>query len=112
MPEDLAPGVYIEEIPLAPHPIEGVTTSTAGFIGEAVAGPLGEAVMTASFGDFEREFGGLDAAAELGYAVMQFFANGGQRAWGGWGGGPPAGPGGPAGLRAPHPPPDLPGLPR
>jgi len=81
VPEDLAPGVYIEEIPLAPHPIEGVSTSTAGFVGEALAGPLGEAVMMASFGDFEREFGGLDTGAELGYAVMQFFTNGGQRAW-------------------------------
>src|SRR6266542_3665592 len=81
MPEDLAPGVYIEEIPLAPHPIEGVITSTAGFVGEAVAGPLVEAVLITSFGEFEREFGGLDAGAELGYAVMQFFTNGGRRAW-------------------------------
>ena len=27
------PGVYIEEVPTGPRPIEGVGTSTAGFVG-------------------------------------------------------------------------------
>ena len=33
MPEYLSPGVYVEEVPPAALPIEGVGTSTAGFIG-------------------------------------------------------------------------------
>ena len=35
MPEYLAPGVYIEEIEIGAKPIEGVSTSTAGFLGIA-----------------------------------------------------------------------------
>ena len=33
MPQYLAPGVYVEEVPSAIKPIAGVGTSTAGFIG-------------------------------------------------------------------------------
>ncbi len=33
MPQYLAPGVYVEEVPSAIRPIAGVGTSTAGFIG-------------------------------------------------------------------------------
>lgn len=33
MPEYLAPGVYVEEVPSSVKPIAGVSTSTAGFIG-------------------------------------------------------------------------------
>ena len=35
MPEYLAPGVYVEEVPSAVKPIAGVGTSTAGFVGVA-----------------------------------------------------------------------------
>src|SRR5689334_17986731 len=35
MPQYLAPGVYVEEVPSSVQPIAGVGTSTAGFIGEA-----------------------------------------------------------------------------
>ena len=43
MPQYLAPGVYVEEVPSAIKPIAGVGTSTAGFIGlvaDDVATPL------------------------------------------------------------------------
>src|SRR5437660_11897975 len=33
MPQDLSPGVYVEEVPPIARPIAGVGTSTAGFIG-------------------------------------------------------------------------------
>jgi len=36
-PKHLTPGVYIEEVPSGSKPIEGVGTSTAGFVGEAPA---------------------------------------------------------------------------
>ncbi len=38
MPEYLAPGVYVEEVNTGPRPIEGVSTSTAGFVGETERG--------------------------------------------------------------------------
>ena len=38
MAEYLSPGVYIEEIELGAKPIEGVSTSTAGFLGETERG--------------------------------------------------------------------------
>src|SRR5437899_1291656 len=80
MPEYLAPGVYVEEIS-GPRTIAGVSTSSAGFVGEATQGPLHEAVHVTSFSDFERTHGGLRQSADLGYAVQQFFLNGGSDAW-------------------------------
>lgn len=40
MPEYLSPGVYIEELPSALRAIEGVSTSTAAFVGPARRGPV------------------------------------------------------------------------
>lgn len=39
MAEYLSPGVYMEEYDNSPRTIEGVGTSTAGFVGMAVKGP-------------------------------------------------------------------------
>lgn len=77
MPEYSSPGVYIEEVPGRSKPIEGVPTSTTAFVGEAAAGPVREPVQVASFTQFQSTFGGLVPKAELGYAVRQFFQNGG-----------------------------------
>jgi len=38
MPEYLAPGVYVEEIEIGAKPIEGVSTTTTGFLGMAERG--------------------------------------------------------------------------
>ncbi len=38
MPEYLSPGVYVEEIEIGAKPIEGVSTSTVGFVGKAEKG--------------------------------------------------------------------------
>lgn len=75
------PGVYIEELPSGVHTIAGVATSIAAFVGWAPMGPTNEAVLVQSFMDFQRQFGGLDARSLLGYAVSQFFSNGGQQAY-------------------------------
>jgi phage tail sheath protein FI len=75
------PGVYIEEIPSGVHPITGVATSVAAFVDVFRRGPLNSAVEILGFADFEREFGGLDAASEASYAIQQFFLNGGSDAW-------------------------------
>lgn len=75
------PGVYIEEIPSGVRTIVGVATSIAAFIDFFPRGLLDEAVRLLSFADFEREFGGLDTRSEAGYAIQQFFLNGGTEAW-------------------------------
>jgi uncharacterized protein len=53
------PGVYIEEVPSGVRTITGVATSITAFIGRALRGPVDEPVTIFSFGDFERQFGGL-----------------------------------------------------
>ena len=57
MPEYLAPGVYIEEIERGPRPIEGVSTSTAAFLGETERGPTMPRLVTA-YNEYRRYFGG------------------------------------------------------
>jgi phage tail sheath protein FI len=81
MPAALSyPGVYIEEIPSGVHTITGVGTSIAAFIGRALRGPTDEATTINGFGDFERIFGGLWSGSALGYAVRDFYLNGGTQA--------------------------------
>lgn len=82
MAELLSPGVVMQEVPFGPQPIEGVSTSTAGFVGEALYGPTkGAPVLVTSFADFERKFGGLVPGKHLGYAIRGYFENGGRRAY-------------------------------
>jgi uncharacterized protein len=92
MPEYLAPGVYTEEVSTGPVPIEGVSTSTTGFVGPTPRGPLQPQLVT-SWLEFQLWYGGL---SELGatsvfatwaqqgfpytvWAAKGFFDNGGQR---------------------------------
>jgi uncharacterized protein len=101
VPEYLAPGVYVEEVSFRSKSIEGVSTSTAAFVGPTLKGPLSlrpdqEGVVTpeviTSFGEFERVYGGLEnlsfgAATDadpdqinyLAHAAKAFFDNGGRR---------------------------------
>ena len=94
MPEYLAPGVYIEETSFRPKSIEGVSTSTAGFVGPARYGPIqGEPELLTSFADFERIYGGLDPLVfqadgdelemhnYLAQGVRSFFEEGGKRCY-------------------------------
>jgi len=74
------PGVYVEEIPSGVRTIVGVATSITAFIGRAVRGPVNEATTINSFGDFERIFGGLWVESSLGFAVRDFYLNGGSQA--------------------------------
>ncbi|MDF2881818.1 MAG: Phage tail sheath protein [Clostridiaceae bacterium] len=88
MAEYLAPGVYVEEFDSGSVPMEGVGTSTAGFVGITERGNIeGLPELVTSFSDFKRKFGGYLSKAEfenyrfLPYAVEQFFVNGGSRAF-------------------------------
>jgi phage tail sheath protein FI len=81
MPSTLSyPGVYIEEIPSGVRTITGVATSVAAFVGRALRGPTDDAVVINSYGDFERIFGGLWVDSTLGFAVRDFYLNGGGQA--------------------------------
>src|ERR1700727_1727580 len=75
------PGVYVQELPSPVHPITGVPTSIAAFVGYTASGIDNRAQEIFSFSDFERLYGGLAANSELSYAVQQFFQNGGSLAW-------------------------------
>ncbi len=84
MAEYLAPGVYVEETSFRARSIEGVSTSTAAFVGPTLKGPVGETpeILT-SFGDFERIYGGLENLSSglnyVAHAVRNYFDNGGSR---------------------------------
>jgi uncharacterized protein len=75
------PGVYIEEVPSGVRTIVGVSTSVGAFLGYFHRGPIDTPIQVLSVGDFEREFGGLHPLDEAGYAIQQFFLNGGSTAW-------------------------------
>jgi phage tail sheath protein FI len=78
MPPTLTyPGVYIQEIPSGVRPITGVATSIAAFIGKTERGPEEMPVTITSFADFEREFGALSLQYPVGFAVRDFYENGG-----------------------------------
>lgn len=88
MAEYLSPGVYVEEFDSGGQPLEGASTSTAGFIGLAQRGAIeGLPELITSFADFRRTFGSYLAENEFGeyrflaYAVEQFFMNGGSRCY-------------------------------
>src|ERR1044072_4942099 len=74
------PGVYIQEIPSGVRTITGVATSITAFIGRALTGPVNEAISINSYGERERIFGGLWVGSTLGYAVRDFYLNGGSQA--------------------------------
>src|SRR5687768_3922010 len=58
MPEYLAPGVYVEEVSYRSKSIEGVSTTTTGFIGPTRYGPVAqEPQLVTSLIEFERMYG-------------------------------------------------------
>ncbi len=103
MPEYLAPGVFVEEVSFRSKSIEGVPTSTTGFVGmthwgpvcyrdSVIQGPLEcEPRLITSFTEFERVYGGLEKIEVgasspgterlpyLAHAARAFFENGGKR---------------------------------
>ena len=108
MPEYLSPGVFVEEIPGKLKALEGVSTSTAAFVGPAQRGPVAGAllpfvpsggftlepdrapVFLTSFAEFTRQFGPplpvITQASDpdygyLAYSVKAFFDNGGRRCY-------------------------------
>lgn len=107
MPQYLAPGVYVEEVPPLARPIAGVGTSTAAFIGVAAdnvtmpfrpgrpldpnntvpadfftVGDAGKAIQVTGWEEFKNTFGDIQAGNKtLALAVFGFFHNGGTACW-------------------------------
>lgn len=88
MPEYLAPGVFVEEVSYRARSIEGVSTTTTGFIGPTRYGPVdGEPDVLTSLGEFERVYGGNERLwfgstavhNHMWHAVRAFYENGGRR---------------------------------
>jgi phage tail sheath protein FI len=80
MPEYLSPGVYVEEVDTGNKPIEGVATSTLGFIGLSERGPTAATLVT-SFSEYKRQFGSYRPNYYLAQGIEGFFQNGGKRAF-------------------------------
>ncbi len=86
------PGVYIDEV-VSPGVISGVGTSTAAFVGPALAGPLFQPTRIGSFDEFLATFGlpqpdgtinpyiTTPRVFYLAHGVRGFFDNGGQQAY-------------------------------
>lgn len=93
MPEYLAPGVFIEEVSFRSKSIEGVGTTTTGFVGPTRYGPVDlEPDVVTSLVEFERVYGdreplnfeSSDNSKEkmtnfMWHAVRAFFEEGGKR---------------------------------
>lgn len=92
MPENLFPGVFVEELGTGVAPIEGVPTGTFAFVGPTRKGRVGVAPkLQTTFAEFTRRFGGVDDLKFSGdakgvrrrnymaHSVQAFFNNGGSR---------------------------------
>ncbi|MEF8776193.1 MAG: hypothetical protein V5A43_06785, partial [Haloarculaceae archaeon] len=80
MAEYLSPGVYVEEVEGGTKSIEGVSTSTAAFLGATERGPVSPRLIT-SFSEFRRWYGSSPEESNLDIAVDGFFRNGGNRCY-------------------------------
>jgi phage tail sheath protein FI len=80
MPAITTPGTYIGELPGGPPTIAGAATSVTAFLGQASRGPVNLPTVVESFQAFENIFGGLWAGAALGFALNDYFVNGGLQA--------------------------------
>jgi len=89
MPTYLTPGVYVEEVPSANKPIEGVSTSIAAFVGLAPGGPINTPMRISNWTQFTKIYGDTNEpdngpfmeGAYLAHAVYGFFQNGGSTCW-------------------------------
>ena len=84
MPTYLTPGIYLEEVPGGPRPIEAVGTSTAAFIGVAPQGrrPARRRRRVNNWSQFlAASSRRAPRSTPLAQAVYGFFLNGGRRCY-------------------------------
>ncbi|MDP9082262.1 MAG: hypothetical protein M3N50_00620 [Pseudomonadota bacterium] len=71
-------GIQVEEERGPEQSIVRLATARTAFVGRTLRGPVNRPVLLKSFGEFQHIFGGLWQPSPLGYAVEQFFDNGGR----------------------------------
>ncbi|MDP9065701.1 MAG: hypothetical protein M3O06_07555, partial [Pseudomonadota bacterium] len=73
-------GIQVEEERGPEQSIAPAGTARTAFVGRTLRGPVNRAVLIRGFAEFQHIFGGLWQPSPLGYAVEQFFDNGGREA--------------------------------
>jgi hypothetical protein len=73
-------GLKVEEEVGPEQSIAPSSTARTAFVGRTLRGPVNRPICIKSFGEFQHVFGGLWQPSPLGYAVEQFFDNGGREA--------------------------------
>jgi hypothetical protein len=73
-------GLQVEEERGPDQSIARLPTARTAFVGRTLRGPVNRAILIKSFSEFQHVFGGLWQPSPLGYAVEQFFDNGGREA--------------------------------
>src|SRR5277367_724686 len=73
-------GLRVEEERGPDRFITRLATARTAFVGRTLRGPVNRPVVIKSFSEFQQVFGGLWQPSLLGYAVEQFFDNGGSEA--------------------------------
>ena len=71
-------GITVTEMAPMDHPINVSPETTAVFVGRALRGPLNEALLVHSFGEYRRRFGDSWTRSSLGPAAKLFFEHGGK----------------------------------
>jgi uncharacterized protein len=62
------------------HSISRLPTGRTAFVGRTLRGPVNRPILIKSFAEFQQVFGGLWQPSLLGYAIEQYFDNGGREA--------------------------------
>jgi uncharacterized protein len=73
-------GIHVQEETGPQQNIARAPTARTAFIGRTLRGPVNTPVPLSNFSEFQQVFGGLWQPSTLGYAVEQFFDNGGAEA--------------------------------
>jgi hypothetical protein len=73
-------GIQVEEERGPDQTIARLSTARTAFVGRTLRGPVNRPIFVTSFTEFQHVFGGLWQPSPLGYAVEQFFDNGGREA--------------------------------
>jgi hypothetical protein len=73
-------GLQVEEERGPDQSITRLPTARTAFVGRTLRGPVNRPILIKTFSEFQHAFGGLWQPSPLGYAVEQFFDNGGREA--------------------------------
>ena len=78
--ERLTTGIRVAEQSGPEQAIARAPTAITAFVGRTLRGPINRPVLISSYSDFQAIFGGLWQPSMLGYAIEQYFENGGRHA--------------------------------